>query len=75
MSKTSSVSRIVGEEAVPLRGSIPQEGEVAQEEEAPTKLIDEAPVPLRLGAERVEQEEREARLRLLTGRTSRGRPG
>ncbi|HKF83642.1 MAG TPA: hypothetical protein VKB23_11855 [Solirubrobacterales bacterium] len=69
MSKTSSASRIVGEGAVPLRGSLPQEGE------APTKTIDETPVPLRLGAERVEQEEREARLRLLTGRTSRGRPG
>ncbi|MFL5897374.1 MAG: hypothetical protein ACJ76D_02765 [Solirubrobacterales bacterium] len=75
MSKTSSTSRIVGEEAVPLRGSLPQEGEAPQEEEAPTETIDETPVPLRLGAERVEQEEREARLRLLTGRTSRGRPG
>lgn len=74
MSKTSSASRIVGEEAVPLRGSIPQEGEVAQEE-APTKLIDDSPVRLRLAAERVEAEEREARLRLLTGRASRGRPG
>ncbi|HEX5983050.1 MAG TPA: hypothetical protein VFY69_02475 [Solirubrobacterales bacterium] len=64
MSKTST-SRIVGEEAVPLRGSGPQE------EEAPTKVIDEKPVPLRLGAERVEDEEREARVRLLTGRRSR----
>lgn len=74
MSKTSSTSRIVGEEAVPLRGSIPQE-EAAKEEEAATATIEETPVPLRLGSERVEQEEREARLRLLTGRSSRGRPG
>jgi hypothetical protein len=74
MSKTSSTSRIVGEEAVPLRGSIPQE-EAAKEEEAPTATIEETPVPLRLGSERVEQEEREARLRLLTGRSSRGRQG
>ena len=68
MSSETSTPRIVGEEAVPLRGSVPQE------EEAPTKVIDEKPVPLRLSAERVEEEEREARLRLLTGRASRGRP-
>jgi hypothetical protein len=63
-----STSGIAAEEAVPLRGSVPQV------EEAPTKVVDEKPVPLRLIAERVEEEEREARLRLLTGRASRGRP-
>lgn len=66
MSETTT-SRMVGEEAVPLRGSAPPE------EEPPTRVIDEMPVPLRLGAERVEDEEREARLRLLTGRRARPR--
>jgi hypothetical protein len=66
MSETST-SRVVGEEAVPLRSS------ALQEEEAPTKVIDEEPVPLRRGTERVENEEREARLRLLTGRRHRPR--
>ena len=70
MSETST-SRIVGEEAVPLRGSAPPSPE--PEPEPPTTVIDEQPVPLRLGAERVEDEEREARLRLLTGRRSRPR--
>lgn len=65
MSETST-SRIVGEEVVPLRGSVPQV-------EAPTTVIEEKPVPLRMGAERVEAEEREARLRLLTGRRPRKR--
>lgn len=66
MSETST-SRMVGEEAVPLRGSAPPSPE------APTTEIDEEPVPLRLGAERVEAEERKERLRLLTGRRSRKR--
>jgi hypothetical protein len=62
MSETPT-SRIVGEKAVPLRGTAPRE------EEPPTTVIDETPVPLRLGVERLENEEREARLRLVTGRS------
>lgn len=58
-------SRIVGEKAVPLRGS------TSREEEPPTKVSGEMPVPLRLGVERLEIEEREARLRLVTGRSRR----
>jgi hypothetical protein len=56
-------SRIVGEKAVPLRGS------TSREEEPPKEVTDEMPVPLRLGVERLENEEREARLRLVTGRS------
>ncbi|HEX5983711.1 MAG TPA: hypothetical protein VFY69_05825 [Solirubrobacterales bacterium] len=61
MSKTAA-SRIAGEGTVPLRGSAPREEEPS---DAP---VAEEPVPLRLGAERVESEERAARLRILTGR-------
>jgi hypothetical protein len=58
----------VGEEAVPLRGSI-----APKKEESTMTVICEEPGPLRLGTERVEDEAREARLRLLTGRRSRKR--
>lgn len=61
MSKTAA-SRIADEGTVPLRGSAPREPEASS---AP---VAEEPVPLRLGAERVESEERAARLRILTGR-------
>ena len=54
---------IGGERAVPLRGSTPRE------EKPRTTVVDERPVPLRLGAERLENEEREARRRLVTGRS------
>ena len=57
--------RMGGERAVPLRGSGPRE------EEPTTTVIDEGPVPLRPGAKRLENEEREARLRLVTGRSRR----
>jgi hypothetical protein len=63
MSDTST-SRIVGEEAVPLRAAVPQ-----PEKEPPTIVIEEEPVPVRQSAQRVEDEEREARLRVLTGRS------
>lgn len=56
-------SRIAGEKAVPLRDF------TSREEEPPTEATDEMPVPLRLGVERLENEEREARLRLVTGRS------
>jgi hypothetical protein len=61
MSKAAA-SRIADEGAVPLRGSAPRE------EEPSSAPVAEEPVPLRLGAERVESEERAARLRILTGR-------
>lgn len=63
MSETAA-SRIAGEGAVPLRGSAPRE------EKEPSAPVAEEPVPLRLGAERIESEERAARLRILTGRSS-----
>ena len=66
MSKTAA-SRIAGEGAVPLRHA------GVEDEEAPTIVVEEDPVPLRLGADRVEAEERAARLRILTGRRARWR--
>ena len=66
MSKTTA-SRIADEAAVPLRGSAPSE------EKQPSAPVAEEPVPVRLGAERIESEERAARLRILTGRRPRWR--
>jgi hypothetical protein len=73
MSETSSRAR--DEEAVPLRRSAPErEGHPAQEDvgTAP-KVAREDPVPLRLGAERVEDEERATRLRIVSGSRPRRR--
>ena len=66
MSKTTA-SRIAGEGEVPLRESAPRE------EMEPGAPVAEEPVPLRLGAERIESEERAARLRILTGHRARWR--
>ena len=73
MSETSA-SRIAEGEAVPLRRPASEpDGPGRFEDEESTTVVEEKPVPLRLGAERIEAEEREARLRVLTGRRSRWR--
>lgn len=73
MSETSA-SRTPEGEAVPLRSPASEpDGSGPLEDEESTTVVEEKPVPLRLGAERIEAEEREARLRVLYGRHSRWR--
>lgn len=61
MSKSAAL-RIADEGAVPLRGSVPSD------EKPPSAPVAEEPVPLRLGAERAQEEERIKRLDLIVGR-------
>lgn len=69
-----SASKIPEAEAVPLRRPAPEaDGTGRLEDEESTTVVEEKPVPLRLGAERIEAEEREARLRVLTRHRSRWR--
>jgi hypothetical protein len=73
MSGTSSRARDEG--AVPLRRSAAEEEDhpVHGDDGTAPKVTREDPVPLRLGAERVEIEERAARLRIVSGSRPRRR--
>jgi hypothetical protein len=70
MSKT----RMAEDEAVPLARRTSEAAPfLPREEDGSTTELQEKPVPLRLGTDRIEAEERAARLRMVTGRRPRWR--